>query len=130
MAPEDKEEFKILIREVLKEEEQTISPVFKIIQVYKDVEISEQDKEIKDPLLVGLIEDTIDSAETIKVYRTFKWSQLYNIIETSKTERDLFEVKQLYKLILDSGTCIYVVIKDIKEFESAWEEAILAYGFI
>lgn len=123
MTPEDKIEFKALIKEVLTEQEETVSPVVKVIQVYKDVDIPEgQDNIVADA--------AIDGAETVRVSRTLKWSQIYNIVETTKREQKLFEVKLLYKILLDQGPCIYCYIKDIKEFERQWEEAILAYGFI
>lgn len=123
MLPEEKEELKILIKETLKESsEEVVSPIVKVIQVYKDVDLEEgTDKVIADSKL--------DQAETVKVSRMIKWSSVQDIIETTKTDQNLFEVKKLYKLILHNGS-IYCEIKNIKEFENAWEEAILAYGFV
>jgi len=123
MTPEEKEEFKILIREVLKENsEEVISPLVKITQIYKDVEIPEETEKF-------LADTKLDEAETAKVSKFIKWSSILSITGTTKRDQDLFEVKQLYKLQLDTGI-IYCHIKNIKEFENAWEEAILAYGFI
>ena len=123
MTPEDKIEFKTLIREVLKEtNEEVISPLVEITQVYKDVTIAEGTDDI--------VADTkLDQAETAKVIKTIKWSQIENITGTTKKDQHLFEVKQLYKLHLNTGP-IYAHIKNIEEFKQAWEEACLAYGFI
>lgn len=127
MTPEEKEEFKALVKEALRENveeqlEKIISPIVDILHIYKDVEINEETEKY-------IAEVQLDEAETVKVTKKIKWSQVLNISETTKTDQDLFQVKNLYKLLLNSGP-IYCEIKDIKKFEDSWEEAILAYGFV
>lgn len=122
MTPEDKEELKALVREVLKEEDEAISPLVRVTYVFKDVDIEEGADQV-------IVDSKLHDAETVKVTRIIKWSSIHDIIETSKRDQDLFETKKLYKLILDIGP-MYCEIKNIKEFEKQWEEAILAYGFI
>lgn len=89
---------------------------------FKDVDIEEGADQV-------IADSKLHDAETVKVTRIIKWSSIHDIIETSKRDQDLFETKKLYKLILDIGP-MYCEIKNIKEFEKQWEEAILAYGFI
>lgn len=123
LTPEDKEEFKLLVREVLKENsEEVISPLVKITQIYKDVEIPEETEKF-------LADTKLEGAETAKVSKFIKWSSILNITGTTKRDQDLFEVKQLYKLQLDTGI-IYCHIKDIKEFRNSWEQAIFTYDLI
>ncbi len=123
MTPEDKLEFKALIREVLKESnEEVISPLVDITKVYKDVEIAEGSDKI-------VADSKLDEAETVKVTKTIKWSQIQDIEYTSKSDQHFFEIKQLYKLYLNTGP-IYAHIKNIEEFTQSWEKATLTYGFI
>jgi len=123
MSPEDVEEVKKIVSDKLAEEEKVISPLFNIVWIYKDVNIPEGQEDI-------IADAKIEEAETVKINRTIKWSDLNTVCESTKKNKDLFQVRSLYKIGLHSGEFIYCIIKDVELFKQDWEEFILAYGTI
>jgi Lhr-like helicase len=117
--PSEKSITELPVKEEIKE---IISPIVEVTQIYKDVEISEESEKF-------LVDSKLEGAETARVSKTIKWSSILDITETTKRDQDLMEVKQLYKLCLNTGT-IYCHIKDIKEFRNSWEQAIFTYDLI
>lgn len=123
MTPEDKEELKSLFREVLKEEDETISPIVEVMWIYKrsDKPISE------DPILA---EASLSSTEVTRATRILKWSQIMEIIEPSKLNRESMDnPKNMWKLVLTNDV-IYCIIKDIDKFKEDWQTAMNTYGFV
>jgi len=116
LEPAEKSNAELPLKEDIKE---IISPLVEITKVYKDVEISEESEKF-------LVDSKLEEAETAKVSMTIKWSSIFDITGTTKRDQDLMEVKQLYKLYLNTGT-IYCYIKDIKAFRNSWEQAIFTY---
>jgi len=125
MTPEDKEEFKILIREVLKENsEEVINPTVEILHCYRDAIIEHDDD-------AATVQKKLLEAEPIRVERVIKWSDIYSIGYTDTSNKKEVGVgKNLYKLYLNTGENIYALIKDIEKFKEDWQTAMLTYGFI